>query len=232
MARNIQESILPTQLPSLPGWKLAAHWQPARMVSGDFYDFVHFPDGCLGLMIGDVTGKGVPAALVISTTRSVLRSTAIQQIWPGQVLQQANQLLCEDMLLGMYVTCLYAVLNPIDGSLRIANAGHTLPCQKKGGNILELRARGMPLGLLPDMDYEETESHIGEGECVVFLSDGITEAHNPQREMYGTPRLLECLAQSSCTNDMINSVLKDLTEFTGFDCEQEDDVTIVTLERS
>jgi len=232
MAHNIQKSILPKQLPSLPGWKVAVHWQPARVVSGDFYDFIHFPDGCLGVMVGDVTGKGIPAALVMATTRSVLRSTAIQQVWPGRVLAQANQLLCEDMPAGMFVTCLYAVLNPKDGSLRIANAGHIPPYQKKDTNILELRARGMPLGLLPDMDYEEMESHINQGECMSIFSDGIIEAHNPQREMYGMPRLLECMAQSSCASDMIQAMLEDLASFIGSNSEQEDDVTVVTLERT
>ena len=124
VARLIQETLLPKQLPELPGWKLKTHWQPAREVSGDFYDFITFPDGKLGLVIADVTDKGVPAALVMSTTRSVLRTTAERYQSPGKVLALSNNSLCPTMPPNMFVTLTYALLDPASGLLRYANAGH------------------------------------------------------------------------------------------------------------
>ena len=127
VARIIQETLLPKQLPKLDGWQVAAHWQPARAVGGDFYDFFYFPDGKLGLSAGDVTDKGVPAALVMATTRSVLRAASERFSSPGKILAQANEMLCPDIPANMFVTCLYLILDPASGMLTIANAGHNLP---------------------------------------------------------------------------------------------------------
>lgn len=254
MARRIQASILPKEIPALEGWRLAAHWQPARAVSGDFYDFIPFPGGEWGLVIGDVTDKGVPAALVMATTRSVIRSTAVSVaeslargvaeiglsrqedapellVSPGEVLRRVNNLLYPDMPAKMFVTCLFTILDPETGRLRYANAGHNLPCLKSSGGVSELRATGMPLGLMPDMPYEESETWLAPGDTILFYSDGLIEAHNEQREMFGLPRLREYLAGNS-GESLIDSLLKQLSEFTGPGREQEDDVTLMTLDRS
>src|SRR5919109_1318222 len=122
VARFIQQNFLPKELPVLPGWELATHYQPAWEVGGDFYDFLTLPDGCLGLIVGDVTDKGVQAALVMATTRSVLRGAIGQVVSPGRVLERANDLLCPDIPPNMFVTCLYAILDPETGQLRYANA--------------------------------------------------------------------------------------------------------------
>lgn len=237
MARKIQEQILPKEIPSVPGWRLAAYWQPARSVSGDFYDFISFPDGKLGLVVGDVTDKGVPAALVMATTRSVLRGAAvisrIQQgeISPGTLLAQVNDLLYPDMPVHMFVTCLLAVLDPTSGHIRFANAGHSLPYQHAGERVLELRATGMPLGLMPGMKYDEQETVLAPGDSLLLYSDGLIEAHNPQGEMFGTPRLASLLSKQAGGAASIEFLLNQLAEFTGPNWEQEDDVTFVTLER-
>ena len=130
VARVIQQTLLPKEIPQPFGWQLAAFWQPARAVSGDFYDFIPFEDGRLGIIAGDVTDKGVPAALVMATTRSILRSVSERSESPGSILARVNDLLCPDIPAKMFVTCLYMVLDPKDGRLLIANAGHNLPTQR------------------------------------------------------------------------------------------------------
>jgi len=148
VARLIQQTLLPKELPELAGWQLTAYYQSAREVGGDFYDFLYFEDGRLGLVIGDVTDKGVPAALVMATTRSVLRAIAQQLISPGQVLERVNETLYPDIPARMFVTCLYAVLDPQTGLLQYANAGHDLPYRRSKAGVSELRATGMPSGRL------------------------------------------------------------------------------------
>jgi anti-sigma regulatory factor (Ser/Thr protein kinase) len=184
------------------------------------------------LVVGDVTDKGVPAALVMSATRSVLRASAQRLIEPGEVLERVNEHLCPDMPEKMFVTCLYGVLNPESGHLRFANAGHDLPYVKTADGVVELRARGMPLGLMPGMPYEEKEATLEPGDSVLLHSDGVVEAHDAQRDMFGFPRLKETVAGAPGGQQLIDRVLGDLEAFTGPGAEQEDDITMVTLERS
>lgn len=231
VARVIQQTLLPKQVPTLPGWNMAAYWQPARAVSGDFYDFINFPDGKVAMIAGDVTDKGVPAALMMATTRSILRVVAEGLVAPGEVLAEANNRLCPDIPPHMFITCLYALLDPASGLVRYANAGHNPPYKCAGEEIVEMRARGMPLGLMPDMTYEEKEIVIEPGENVVIYSDGLTEAHDPQGEMFGFSRLRQVLAAPHCGEELIHCMTNALRDFTGPDWEQEDDVTFVTLER-
>lgn len=231
VARLIQHTLLPKEIPELPGWQISSYYQPAREVGGDFYDFLFFEDGRMGIVIGDVTDKGVPAALVMATTRSILRSTAHASISPGKVLEQANDLLHPDIPPKMFVTCLYAILDPVSGHLEYANAGHDLPHWRHNGKVTELRATGMPLGLMPEMFYEEKEVTLGAGDSVLFYSDGLVEAHNPQREMFGFPRLARLLEEKGHGTPAIDYLLAELSVFTGKDWEQEDDVTLVTLRR-
>jgi serine phosphatase RsbU (regulator of sigma subunit)/anti-sigma regulatory factor (Ser/Thr protein kinase) len=234
VARLIQQTLLPKELPAVAGWQMAAHYQPARAVGGDFYDFLALPRGRLGLVIGDVTDKGVPAALVMATTRAVLRAVAQRLDAPGAVLAQVNDALVPDIPPNMFVTCLYAILDPSTGRLRYANAGHDLPYQRQGGEVVELRATGMPLGLLPGMQYEERETTLAPGDSVLFYSDGLVEAHNPRREMFSFPRLRALLSDDAAggTQALVDFLLTELARFTGAGWEQEDDITLVTLQRS
>jgi serine phosphatase RsbU (regulator of sigma subunit)/anti-sigma regulatory factor (Ser/Thr protein kinase) len=231
VARIIQETLLPKAIPVIQGWEAAAYWQPARAVGGDFYDFIDLPDGRLGLVIGDVTDKGVPAALVMATTRSVLRGAAERFSSPGEVLGRINNLLCGDIPRNMFVTCLYAILDPKTGCLLYANAGHNLPYRRTAKGVDELRATGMPLGLMPDMPYDEKETQLDPGESVLFYSDGLVEAHNSQREMFSFNRLKELMRVHPGGSKLVEFLLTELINFTGDDWEQEDDVTFVTLER-
>jgi serine phosphatase RsbU (regulator of sigma subunit) len=240
IARLIQQTLLPKTLPELPGYDVAAYYQPAREVGGDFYDFLELEDGRLGLVVGDVTDKGVPAALVMATTRTMLRAAAQRLFSPGEVLRRANDALVTDIPPNMFITCLYAILEPESGHLVYANAGHDLPYRRKAGSSSEsaedaeeLRARGMPLGLMPGMGYEEKEITLEGGESILFYSDGLVEAHDPQREMFGFPRLQGMVGtHRSGGSSLIGFLLSELTRFTGEDWEQEDDITLVTLERS
>jgi serine phosphatase RsbU (regulator of sigma subunit)/anti-sigma regulatory factor (Ser/Thr protein kinase) len=232
VARLIQETLLPKEVPILPGWNIAALWRPAREVGGDFYDFMRLSDGRVVIVIGDVTDKGVPAAMVMATTRTMLRSAAMDTDSPGYVLQIVNDRLCREIPPKMFVTCLYSILDPETGRLSYANAGHDLPFRGANGRVGELRATGMPLGLLPGMRYEENETVIEQGEGVLLYSDGLVEAHNPAREMFGFPRLAAAIARRPAGHGMIDYLMNELARFTGIGWEQEDDVTLVTLDRS
>ncbi|MDP9364028.1 MAG: SpoIIE family protein phosphatase [Chloroflexota bacterium] len=233
VARLIQQTLLPRAVPELPGWRLAAYYRPARAVGGDYYDFLDLPHGRLGLIIADVTDKGVPAALVMATTRSVLRAAAQRLNSPAQVLERANELLCPDMPPNMFVTCLYAILDPASGRLSYANAGHLLPYRRHEGVVTELRATGVPLGLMPEMHYEERDLVLAPGESVLFYSDGLVEAHNPRREMLGFPRLRRLVTDDpDGGTPLIDYLMDEFERFTGADCELEDDITLVTLQRS
>jgi serine phosphatase RsbU (regulator of sigma subunit)/anti-sigma regulatory factor (Ser/Thr protein kinase) len=228
VAHLIQQTLLPKELPRIPGWAVDVYYQPARAVGGDFYDFIPHPDGRLGFVIGDVTDKGVPAALVMATTRSLLRAAAERFDSPGAVLERTNELLVEDIPPKMFVTCLYAVLEPRTGRLVYANAGHDVPYHRVGDGVVELRARGMPLGLLPSMKYEEKETTLRSGECLLLYSDGYVEAHSPRGEMMGFPRL-QSLVGAPTNLNLIPYLLDHLRDFTGPHWEQEDDVTMVLL---
>jgi serine phosphatase RsbU (regulator of sigma subunit) len=237
VARLIQQTLLPKHVPDLPGYQLAAYYQPAREVGGDFYDFLDLDDGHLGLVVGDVTDKGVPAAIVMATTRTMLRASAQRLDSPGEVLKRVNDVIVRDIPPNMFITCLYAILDPETGLLRYANAGHDLPYRRRrisnSGGAEELRATGMPLGLLPGMSYEEKQIILERGDSVLFYSDGLVEAHDPQRDMFGFPRLQGLVgAHRSDGPAMVNFLLSELARFTGEEWEQEDDITLVTLDRS
>jgi serine phosphatase RsbU (regulator of sigma subunit) len=236
IARLIQQTLLPKTLPQLRSYDVAAYYQPAREVGGDFYDFMELDDGRLGVVVGDVTDKGVPAALVMATTRTMLRASAQRLFSPGEVLRRANDALVTDIPPNMFITCLYAILEPESGRLVYANAGHDLPYRRTRESTAaeELRATGMPLGLMPGMSYEEKEITLEGGESVLFYSDGLVEAHDPTtREMFGFPRLQGLVGtHREGGSSLIGFLLSELTRFTGEGWEQEDDITLVTLERS
>jgi serine phosphatase RsbU (regulator of sigma subunit) len=188
VAREIQQTLLPKSLPGLPGYDVAAYYRPAHEVGGDFYDFLELDDGRLGLVIGDATGHGVPAALMMANTQSVLRAVAQRGgSEPGSILAEANEILYPDIPPNMFVTCFYAILDPESGRLLYANAGHDLPYLRRESGADELRARGMPLGLMPGMSYEEKEIVLKGGEAALLYSDGLVEAHDPHGEMFGFP---------------------------------------------
>jgi steroid delta-isomerase-like uncharacterized protein len=234
VARSIQQASLPKSTPTLEGWQIAPYYQPAREVGGDFYDFHLLSESRLGLVVGDATGKGVPAALVMSTTLGMLQlaAGALDYSSPGEVLREVNETLLARIPSNMFVTCFYAILDTESGSLTYANAGHDLPYLWQGGDAQELMARGMPLGLMLGMGYEEKEVTLQAGEGVLFYSDGLVEAHDPKGEMFGFPRLRALIAQHDEQRSLGDFLLEELYSFVGEGWEQEDDITLLTLRRS
>jgi serine phosphatase RsbU (regulator of sigma subunit)/ketosteroid isomerase-like protein len=232
VARTIQQASLPKEVPELEGWQISPYYQPAREVGGDFYDFHLLPEGRLGLVVGDATGKGVPAALVMSTTCGMLRLAAQSHSSPSQMLQGVNEVLFPNLPSNMFVTCFYAILDPKSGHLVYANAGHDLPYLHRNGEAEELRARGMPLGLMSKMSYEEKETTLHVGEAALLYSDGLVEAHDSEGDMFGFPRLRTLIAEHGAKRLLGELLLEELYTFTGQRWEQEDDITLLTLRRS
>jgi len=236
VARSIQQASLPREVPQLEGWQISPFYRPAREVGGDFYDFHFLSEGRVGLVVGDATGKGVPAALVMATTCGMLQlaAGALDSSSAGEVLTRVNETLYARIPANMFVTCFYCILDPNSASLSYANAGHDLPyvLRGSGGACEELRARGMPLGIMPGMGYEEKGTILNGGEATLLYSDGLVEAHNPQGEMFGFPRLRALIAEHGVERSLGDSLLEELYSFVGEGWEQEDDITLLTLKRS
>jgi serine phosphatase RsbU (regulator of sigma subunit)/anti-sigma regulatory factor (Ser/Thr protein kinase) len=230
IAQQIQRSLLPETLPEIEGWQFEAHYQPARVVGGDLYDFIPLPGDLLGFVVGDASDKSVPAALVMATARTLVRSAALRVVLPGQVLARANDDLCAQIPPGMFVTCFIAILDTASGRLRYANAGHCPPFLATAEGATELKASGWPLGIMPGVSYEEGEVTLAPGHAIACFSDGLTETHGSSAEMFGTGRIAEVVARSR-SGPLLEAILAAHGRFAGPDWEPEDDLTIVTLAR-
>ncbi len=174
----------------------------------------------------------MPAALVMATTCGMLRAVAQSSSSPGEVLGRVNEALSARIPPNMFVTCFYALLEPETGRLSYANAGHDLPYLRRGNDAEQLRARGMPLGLMSGVGYEEGHSFLREGDGILFYSDGLVEAHNQHREMFGSPRLRRLILEHDEVRSLGDVLLEELYTFTGEGWEQEDDITLLTLRSS
>jgi serine phosphatase RsbU (regulator of sigma subunit) len=222
-------------VPQLEGWQISPFYRPAREVGGDFYEFSELDDGRVSFAVGDATGKGVPAAFVMSATCALLGgvATASGASSPGKILERVNEAVLTRIPPNMFVTCFYAILEPENGRLTYANAGHDLPyLRRRGGECEELRARGMPLGLMPGMSYEQKEIELDAGEAALFYTDGLVEAHDPKGEMFGFPKLRALVAEHAEERSLEEALLEELYSFVGEGWEQEDDITLLTLRRS
>jgi serine phosphatase RsbU (regulator of sigma subunit) len=232
VARDIQLGILPRTLPEVDHFDFGAQILPARTVGGDFFDFIPLSDGFLGVAIGDVSGKGVPAAIFMSMTKSLLRAEARQAKSPKEALKRLNWHLLEMNDAGMFATVLYGVLNYVSGDLVYARAGHSLPvfCTADGtAKILE-KAPGQPLGLFDSPELNDQVVQIIPGSFLLFYTDGVTEAMSSEREQYGTGRLLEAVSTGRCLSaqQMCLSLLKDLEVHQG-SAPHHDDIAIVAI---
>jgi phosphoserine phosphatase RsbU/P len=224
-ARTIQQALLPRSSPYIPGFAVSGLCVPVGAVGGDWYDFIPLPDGCWGLVLADVSGKGTAAALLMAATRGVLRSLAEAACTPSEVLQRLNRLLVEDLPPARFVTMVYAVLDPEKRTLTLASAGHLQPLLIHGEEARFLQTEaGLPLGLALG-EYSEAEIQLRPGCRVLFYSDGITEATNPDEEEYGELRLKEHLLQPGTSGE---SLLADVRSFVnGFGLR--DDATVITV---
>jgi sigma-B regulation protein RsbU (phosphoserine phosphatase) len=223
-ARSIQQALLPKSSPYITGFMISGRSEPARAVGGDWYDFISFPDGRLGIVLADVSGKGTAAALLMSATRGVFRSLAEACCTPGEVLTRLNELLVNDFPAGKFVTLIYGVLDPTAKTLTFANAGHLQPLLIDGGVHFLETERGLPLGLGCG-DYSETSVTLSPGSKLIFYSDGITEAVNSDEEEYGPRRLADHAANPSAN---AISVVDDVRAFSN-GSGVGDDATVVFI---
>ena len=232
VANTIQQSILPTQFPDSPDYQIDGHMIPARGVGGDFFDVMRLDRGRVGLAVADVSDKGVPAALFMMLTRTLLKGAAIGGAGPGGVLEEVNRLLHEDNDTAMFVTVFYAIFDPSTGTLVYANGGHNPPLLVHGNGSSDILAQtgGIALGLLPDNDYAEQTVTLEPGEAVVMYTDGVTEAVNGEAEEFGMDRLQGVFGATQHTNaqDANRAVFQAVSDFTG-DTPQFDDITGLTL---
>ena len=234
VASTMQQSILPTKFPKRDNYDVYASMKPARSVGGDFFDIVTLDAGRIGIAIADVSDKGVPAALFMMSSRTLLKGSAIGLGAPGDVLQEVNNLLCEDNETAMFVTLLYAVYNPDSGRLTYANGGHNPPVViNADGQSTQLPLTGgVALGLVSGLEYEQNSIVLQPGETVVLYTDGVTEAMNIHQEEFGMERLEQLFMGSAPANaEEANArVFEAVNEFTG-DASQSDDITCMTLRR-
>jgi len=235
MARHVQHSFLPADLPRLPGFDFAASYRAALEVGGDFYDFIALPDGRLGIAVGDVMGKGMPAALMMVRVMSDMRYLAIANPEPAFVLERLNAGLARSGSGNAFVTLVFMLLDPTTRRLTLANAGHYPPLLRcAGGEVKEVDdvESGLPLGAEPDMRYEQESVALGEGDCLVAFTDGVTEAESAAEELYGTERLRAALRAAGPTAAcVVSHLLEDIRNFVG-DTPQSDDLTLVSMKIS
>lgn len=232
VARLVQQQFLPQALPDMPGWQVAMFYRPARTVGGDFYDFIPLPGGQVMVVVGDVTDKGIPAAMVMASTHALMRAAAPRLISPGAVLGRVNELLFTDTPAHMFATCMALLLDAGTGRVTFANAGHDVPYVRTADGVAELRAKGMPLGLMPGMTYEEKAFTFRPGDCALLYSDGLSEAHGAGREMFGFDRVAALVGAGASGQALIDLCLTELDAFTGPGHEQEDDITLLSLVRA
>jgi sigma-B regulation protein RsbU (phosphoserine phosphatase) len=228
-ARTVQESFLPQKAPEVQRYRFSAHYTPALEVGGDFYDFIHLDKNLTGIVIGDVSGKGVSAALYMAKMGSDMRTLAFTEQSPVEALAKLNDLLAERSRRGMFATLIYIELNSQSGKLTISNAGHLPPIIKKAdGSLMTLStAGGAPLGMLPGMKFSQETAKLERGETMILYTDGIVEAMNAKEELYGYARFEALLKKSPADPGMLKTaIIEDVNRFTGLS-PQHDDMTLV-----
>jgi serine phosphatase RsbU (regulator of sigma subunit)/putative methionine-R-sulfoxide reductase with GAF domain len=233
LAQDIQATLIPSDLPAPPGWETAAYWRSAQEVGGDFYDFMEVGPNQLGIVIADVAGKGMPAALYMTLTRALIRATAPAHPDPRAVLTRTNQLLLPDTRRGKFVSLFYAVLNTQTGEITYANGGHNPPLLIRAGGAIEpLRVQGMVLGVRPNINPELGRSHLNPGDGVVFYTDGVTEVFDDSAHMFGEERLKELLQAHWATGPqaLVGHIRQAVQRFSAT-AQPNDDFTLFIIRR-
>ena len=232
LASDMQQSILPVRFPSGSTYQVFASMEPARNVGGDFFDVIRLENDCIGLAIADVSGKGVPAAMFMMSARTLLKGAAIGNSDPGAVMREVNNLLTEDNEASMFVTVLYAVYDPSNGSVTFANGGHNSPLlvRADGTSSLLPLTGGIALGMLPGIEYNQGAVTLASGETLVLYTDGVTEAMNSENEEFGNDRLLQIFSSGAPRNseEACQTVFSTVREFVA-DTPQSDDITCLTI---
>jgi sigma-B regulation protein RsbU (phosphoserine phosphatase) len=235
VAYEIQTGLLPHQTPQITGWEFDAHWQPAREVAGDYYDFIPADESRLGLVVADVSGKGMPAAMFMALTRSIIRASVDPVSSPADGISRANRLICADSTGGVFVTLFYGQLNPLTGELIYVNAGHNPPllyCVEQD-ELTKLRASGLPLGAIEETEYEQRTAHLYCGDFVVLYTDGMIEATNQEGEEFGLARFQDIILEKRHrpATEIVAALKQALREFVGPSAARFDDITIVVIRR-
>ena len=235
LAGRIQQSILPTDFPETPDFRVFAGMEPARDVGGDFFDVLRLADGRIGLAVADVSGKGIPAALFMMSSRTLLRSAAIYHSDPGKMLREVNQLLCENNEMAMFVTIFLAILDSASGELVYVNGGHNPPLvfHADGTTTLLPTTGGIALGVNPDFLFDKNSVILSQDDVAVFYTDGVTEAENGEGEQFGLGRLRSIFTSAPPRNahDATDTVFQAVKAFAG-DAPQFDDITCLILHLS
>jgi sigma-B regulation protein RsbU (phosphoserine phosphatase) len=234
LAREVQASLLPRATPAVPGWEFAARWQPAREVAGDFYDFIPLDAGRYGLVIADVTDKGMPAALFMALARSIVRASVAAALSPAEAIGQANRLICADATNSMFVSLFYAQLDPAAREVTYVNAGHNPPLlyRAEEAEFVRLTRTGIVLGVHEAAPYEPRTVSLGPDDFLLLYTDGLTDALNAQGEAFEEARLQRLLREHSHASapDLGAALERALHAFTG-STEPFDDVTFVVVKR-
>ncbi|MDI9571525.1 MAG: SpoIIE family protein phosphatase [Pseudomonadota bacterium] len=231
IARGIQLRLLPQRPPSIEGMDLAANNVPAQEIGGDFFDFIPISPGSWGLVIADVSGKGMPAAIFMGLSRTIVRASATDNLSAAAAIRQANELICRDSTSGMFVTLFYAILDVQERRLRYVNAGHNPPLLlRNDGEVEQLRTRGIALGIARSIDLQEDERDLQPGDMVVLYTDGVTEAINDRSEAFGVGRLIEIVRENSelPARGIIAKLEEAVVAFAGKE-PQFDDITLLVL---
>ena len=235
LASSTQQSILPKVFPKTPGYQVFAHMEPARNVGGDFYDVIRLEDGRVGLAIADVSDKGVPAALFMMSSRTLLKGAAIGSPDPGDAIREVNELLYEENESLMFVTVLYSIYDPASGEFTYSNGGHDAPLLVRSDGTSQLLALtgGVALGIVPDVRFPSRTVQLEPGDTVVFYTDGVTEAMNGDGEQFGLQRMRDVYAANppKDSEQAARSVFDAVRAFVG-DTPQSDDITCLALHRS
>ncbi|MCC6498956.1 MAG: GAF domain-containing protein [Anaerolineales bacterium] len=233
LARQIQQTFIPDSLPQVEGWEFAARWRTARQVGGDFYDVFDLPNRKIGLFIADVADKGVPAALFMALTRTLVRAAVLETDSPAEALRRVNELLIPDTKQGMFVTAVYAVLDLEKNELTYVNAGHNPPLWVKGdGAIEKLTRSGIALGAAEEARYEQRMIQLANADSLLFYTDGLTESFNNDGDFYGDARLAEAIVANHCSSasQLMDVVEKSLLDFVQ-DMPPADDLTMLAVRR-
>jgi sigma-B regulation protein RsbU (phosphoserine phosphatase) len=230
MAREVQLRLLPPTPPRKPHAEFATRFLPARTIGGDLYDFLGYDDKCIGIAMGDVSGKAAPAALYAALISGIMRAASNQCLSPASMLKLLNDSLQERKMDSQYVTMVFAVWNDEKQTLQIANAGAVQPLFCRAGQVETVEAEGFPLGMFKDVSYEQFTLSTRPGDAIVFFSDGIVDAVNEKEEMFGTERLTEVVRSQlkNTAQGMVDAIYEELSQFQG-GVERFDDETVVVL---
>jgi sigma-B regulation protein RsbU (phosphoserine phosphatase) len=229
-ARDIQQRLLPKEMPKLEGCEIQAAWQPVSAVGGDYFDAIELSESSVGFCVADVSGKGLPAALLMSNIQATVKAFAHDTAGPAAMCTRINRVLCDNIASDKFITFFYGVLDVRSRLLRFSNAGHIPPILiRSDGSHVRLEEGGTVLGILRNAHYGEGRVAVTPGDRLVLITDGITEASNSQNEEFGMDRLVRLLEETAFAPGLQNEILKAVSSFAGQDLQDDATVLVVSI---